>query len=43
MTPRGGKTGAVVISWGDDGEFTLTLEDTSFSFRNGVWMCVSGG
>ena len=43
MTPGGGKTGAVVISWGDDGRFTLAWEDTSFSFRNGVWVCISDG
>ena len=41
MTPRGGKTGAVTISL-EDG-VTLTLEDTSFSFRKGWWLCVSDG
>ena len=35
--------GAVATSWEGDGVFTLALEDASFSFRNGVWICVSGG
>jgi hypothetical protein len=42
MTPGGGKTGAVTTSWGDDGVI-LRLEDTNFSFRNGVGWCVSDG
>ena len=36
MTPKGGKAVAEQISWEGDGGFTLALEDTSFSFRNGV-------
>ena len=43
MTPGGGKTGAIEISWEGDGGFTLALEDTSFSFRKGEWVCVSDG